>query len=258
MIFSCHLSFAQETETKDTTLIKEKSFKDRFFKNTGAALFTDIDILPLRDVTFSKHVSSGNYGGYVNFQGKYTGFSIAYFTYIYQLRYNVYEANEDFSLSVNAPLALGFSMFFSSNKSLADPVNPPVKNIGSENFGSGIGFFKLSVPLFFQLNYGNLATQTTAKDHGVTLGIGVDYQINPIFLLNMDDVSSNLSINRSNFIIPSMNIGYRLMTEKDIPMEINLKVGMGTSSTFTSMDGHTISQNPMSILLSWHTYIDYY
>lgn len=257
ILFSINFLSAQEIETKDTLTNNGTTFKSRFFQSNGMAYFTDVDIPPLRNVSYTYHVN----GSDINYSGKFYGYSFALLTYIHQFRYNIYEVNNDFSLSINSPLDVGFNMLFTLDQSLANatstPTNTSTSTGATGNMGAGVGFFKLSIPLYLQVNYGGIATQKTEMEKGVTFGIGIEYQLNPLFMLNVDDAVKNVKFDRSYFIIPSMNVGYRYLNKNQHAKEVNLKIGMGSSSSFTANNGNQISQTPLNVMLSWNTYLSY-
>ncbi len=246
----------------------QSNIKDKIFQSIGVSVFTDIDIMPLRDISYSKikHNIPTSSGGtsdvQINFSGKYFGTSVSYFTFVYGLRYNIYEPTKDFSVSLYAPLALGLNMFLGS--SIADPTNYTAVNkdylfYNDESDFAYLGFLKLAIPLYLQVNYGNISTMATEKEKGITGGIGFEYQINPIFAFTMNGESNkNDNFTKSSFLIPSMNIGYRYWGKNSDPKEVNLKVGLGAVSTYSGTDGTTkTSAAPFSVMLSFHKYLGY-
>ena len=257
LLISYQFSYAKETENRDTAIKEGKSFRDKFYQRSGFSLFTDFDISPVRDLSFTKNYSVNGNTVNQDYSGKYAGFSYSFFTYVYMLRYNLYEPVEDFSISLNAPMAFGLSMFINTQSyGSSQSLPPPFQDTYSPT--DGMGFLKLSIPMYLQFNYGNIATRSSVLEHGITAGIGFEYQINPIFMFPLDGELINPSFSKSSLLIPSVNIGYCFLTDAEVPVEVNLKLSLGSMQSFTSFDGRQqVSQSPMSVMLSWHRYVNF-
>ncbi len=256
VIFSIQSLIAQE----------KGSFGDRFYYHNGLSVFTDFDVTPIRDVKFTKSNYVNGTSQNIDYVGKYSGVTWSVFTYTSNFRLNVYQPNDDFSLSVNSHVAIGFGLYV-GYKAVADAVNysPSVfnnyYNPSTISSMDQIGFLKLSIPVFLQANYGNIATRSSGMETGVTAGVGFEYQLNPIFIFSGGEEISP-TFTRSSFLVPCFNVGYCYIGEtifqsNEVLREVNLKIGMGSSETYTGKNGAKISQSPMSVMLTWNTYIDY-
>ncbi len=213
--------------------------KDKFFQSLGFAYFTDFDKTPLRDWTAA------------NESGKYYGYSWTIVTAVYAPRINLYEPTQNLSFSIYAPIALGFNAFSISSSATTTKPNP---QSSSSSFGidNSYGYFKFALPVYLQMNFGNIATMATDMEKGFTAGIGFEYQINPIYMS-----TDSRTISKSTFLMPSMNIGYRYWNKNNNASEVNLKVGMGSSSSAVDIYGKTITGTPLSIMLSFHKFLNY-
>jgi len=256
VLLSFQITNAQESTTKDSMDTNGSEFKDRFFQCTGGTAFLDYDVTPLRDISYTRstYFSSTNTYADVNYTGKYSGLAWSFYTYIHTFRYNFYESSEDLSFSINAQPAIGISLF-SISQSLGNPNQ--INSVPSDHvFGGGVGFMKFSLPFYLQANFGNIATRNSGEEKGYTAGIGFEYQLNPIFMIT-DESTTNVNISKSSFIIPSFNFGYVYYNDKNVPREVNFRLGLGAKDTFRGIDGQSISQSSYSFMISFHRYIGF-
>jgi hypothetical protein len=201
---------AQEAETKDSASFEHTTFKDRFFHCSGYATITDFDRTGIRDVSYTRPQSLSGNPLDVNYSGKSSGISLSIFTYIHTFRFNIFEPSEDISLSINSPIAIGASVFIAAIN--GEPNNPAFDN----ELTGGIGFMKLSLLLYLQANFGNIATRFSSAEDGFTAGVGFEYQVNPIFVITEQNLK-NVTFPKSNFLMPSMNIGYIYLNHNNVP-----------------------------------------
>ncbi len=249
LLLSLQYIKAQEAETKDSNSFEHTTFKDRFFHCSGYAAITDFDRTGIHDVSYTRPQTLLGDPLDVNYSGKSSGISLGIYTYIHTFRFNIFEPSEDISLSINSPIAIGASIFIASINGV--PNNPAF----STDLTGGIGFMKLSLPLYLQANFGNIATRFSSEEDGFTAGIGFEYQVNPIFVITEQNLK-NVTFPKSNFLMPSMNVGYIYLDHNNVPHEINLKLGFGSTDN-SQYIFPALPDSHYNIMLSFHKYVNF-
>lgn len=162
-----------------------------------------------------------------------------------EMKYNVKEFNSDMALSVAASPGLGLM---------------------SSMFGTGNGVGNLKIPVYLQLDFGNLSTFESMKDKGFGIGLGIEYHNLGLFGGNSSDENNT---NVAPVIAPAARLGYRYFNRNNNSREIALKIGLpaktdaefetqiqnidGTFETITATEEVKIT----SVQLSWIVYFNY-
>jgi len=167
--------------------------------------------------------------------------NINLFTFTYSIRYNIYRINDDHSLSLNMPIALGL------NSILCDD--------GSR------GFLSLSVPLMLEFNSGAASNFSTLKWKGWMVGVGAEFNVFPLVSkeqYSYQDASLNVQTLKADhqWIQPAAEVAYRWINTDQNTREINLKVGYGNSEKVTEVDKVSTFQ-PFSAKLTYIFFINY-
>lgn len=218
-------AIAQEGSRESEGNEKKNNFSKKFFLAISTSTYTDIIISPLKYYngptgTFDPITSEPEYGE-IPYQTK--EFNI--FSMGIEPRFNLKDFNENFSLSISAPISIGIG---SSYSAAADEL--VVK--GTEGFGS------IQIPLLLKLNLGNGSTYTTQKDFGFSAGAG--FEMNKVGI-----ISSSSSANSYNkaFVLPCISTGFTFMRGNS-PMEINIKYSFGKlQSQDTDAHGKALLNN---------------
>ena len=121
-------------------------YTQKHFLGFGNAAFTDWAVA-------TAEAEPSEYTGIV--QSTY-GFS--FYTASGQFKYNVYEFNSELALSIGASPAFGFFIW------------------NGDELASTEGFGVLRVPLFVQLDIGNLSTFESTRSSGFGIGAGYQYE----------------------------------------------------------------------------------
>ena len=170
---------------------------------------------------------------------QYSNFNL--FTFTYSIRYNIYRINDDHSISLNIPIALGL------NSVLCDD--------GSR------GYLSLSVPLMLEFNSGAASNFSTLKWKGWMVGAGAEFNIFPLISKEQytyRDASSNLQTAKADhkWIQPAVEVAYRWINTDQNTREVNLKVGYGFSEQVTEVDKVSTYQ-PLTAKLTYVFFINY-
>lgn len=169
----------------------------------------------------------------------YSGFNL--FTFTYSIRYNLYRINDDHSLALNMPLALG--------------LNSMVCDDGSR------GFLSLSVPMMLEFNSGAASNFSTLKWKGWMVGIGAELNVFPLISSEqyayLDASLSHQTVKAGHeWIQPAAEVAYRWINTNQDAREINLKIGYGVPENVTEVDKISRFQ-PFSAKLTYLFYINY-
>jgi len=100
-------------------------------------------------------------------------------------RLNVLELESDQALSLSIQPYLGLS--FGNNRIFAQPTNI--------QFSDVFGFGNVGLPIYFNYHIGKNATHQSTANFGLTLSIGREYLLNPIFKWE-DTSTSSIPINK--------------------------------------------------------------
>jgi hypothetical protein len=169
----------------------------------------------------------------------YSGFNLLTFTY--SIRYNIVRFNDDHSLSLNMPVALGL------NSLLCDD--------GSR------GFLSLSAPLMLEFNSGAASNFSTLKWKGWMVGIGAEFNVFPLISSEQysyrDASLSQQTLKAGHeWIQPAAEVAYRWINTDQDAREINLKIGYGLPDKVTEVDRISRFQ-PFSAKLTYLFFINY-
>ncbi len=218
-------AIAQEGSRESEGKEKKNDLANKFFIAISTSTYTDIIISPLKyhygPTGIFDPITQERIYGDIPYQTK--EFNI--FSMGIEPRFNLKDFNENFSLSISAPISIGIG---SSYSAAADEL--VVK--GTEGFGS------IQIPLLLKLNLGNGSTYTTQKDFGFSAGAG--FEMNKVGI-----ISSSSSANSYNkaFVLPCISTGFTFMRGNS-PMEINIKYSFGKlQSQDTDAHGKALLNN---------------
>lgn len=189
-----------------------QALKDKMIHSWGWVLYTDALASPVKKVGTEY----------------YQGFGYSGLTFLYRLRYNVKEFDDNKALSIDAVPAFGFAL-----------------TTGDDG---GFGYFNL--PIIASMNFGVGATYNSSADKGGFVGLGLEYFKCPLVGL---DVSGNY---KSSWVQPVFSTGYRYWNRKNKLKEVNLKIGAGLSSVSNPNSELNINRS-FAIRLAWIRFINY-
>lgn len=163
------------------------------------------------------------------------------FTFTYAIRYNLFRINDDHSLSLDMPVALGL------NSVLCDD--------GTR------GFLSLSVPLMLEFNAGAASNFSTLKWKGWMIGVGAEFNMFPLISkekYSYSDAALNIHTVTADhkWVQPAIEVAYRWINTDQNTREINLKAGYGAPVKVAEVDKNSTYQ-PFSIKLTYLFFINY-
>lgn len=165
-----------------------------------------------------------------------TQFDFSIISLSLEMKYNVYEFNTDLALSVATSPSFGISTF-------------------EGGMSEASGFGNVRIPVYLQLDYGNLSTFESMKNFGV--GIGIGYQFDNYGLFGENETLS--------FGTVAARVGFRYFNRNNKSREIAIKAGLPKTYTrtheyFDSSDEaveSNLEQKITSFQLSWILYFNY-
>mgnify|MGYP006893392301 CR=1 FL=1 len=165
-----------------------------------------------------------------------TGVNLSGFEYGF--RKNIIDFN------VNSSLSVGFYPALSLSGSLSD------------NF-IGVGTVKL--PVYLELNMGNVSTWNTQMNKGFVVGLGIDYRITPLYLLHISTQNISTLNAETTYPMASFKIARRRMNKKGFARELALKLGVGLKSyaAGTVVNAEIPLNRPLSIDICYSKYINF-
>lgn len=157
-----------------------------------------------------------------------------------EMKYNLYEFNSDLAFSVASSPSIGIMI----NNNLGDNDNS--------------GFGNLRIPVYAQLDYGNLSTFESMKNFGI--GIGIGYQFDRY---NLFGDAEGISVGTV-----ATRLGIRYFNRNNKSREVALKVGLpktitDTYNTVVFENGDAVEREIeidtkiTSFQLSWILYFNY-
>ncbi|HXP53199.1 MAG TPA: hypothetical protein VN922_24865 [Bacteroidia bacterium] len=177
---------------------------------------------PLTNInSYEYNYSTGSYVETTSI-ARYTTF--VDFTLLFRVRYNITEMNNNMSLSVSVFPGLGLSASTSTF------------NGDNSSASGGTGALFLNIPVFIDLNIGNVATYSSDQDKGFVVGLGIEYTKAPLLATNPTgyiDARGDTGplVITSGWIEPVIELGYRYWNKKNKAKEFNLKFGYGGGFT---------------------------
>lgn len=195
----------------------------RFIIGYGLSVFTDLAIFDPEVPADQNEYSSGK-------STEFSGLSLSA-----EMKYNIMEFNSDLALSVASSPSVGIMT---------------IDNNTSTSFGN------LRLPLYVQLDFGNLSTFESMKNMGVGIGFGYEYDIYGL-IGDSDPISLGT---------PAARLGVRYFNRNNSAREIALKVGLPATGTVTkditdynSGETYTVSHDTKitAFQLSWILYFNY-
>jgi hypothetical protein len=172
----------------------------------------------------------------------YSGTNV--FTYEMGIRKNLFELDDDASISFGAYPAICLTMMFTYDDYLL-----------------GLGGLKL--PLYLEYNIGIGSTFYSEMDEGRTFGIGVDLRYMPIKALESNVFSSfeatNLNVTKGYYMV-SAKYGWRKYSKKGNLNEISGRLGVSLTPYESALGqiGEIASvDRPMSFELTFSRFIKY-
>lgn len=123
----------------------------------------------------------------------------------FNLRYNIKEVNENFSVGIGTTPTLGFLDYYTFIK--------------SENFALG----GLNIPLEFSINLGEGATYESPKEVGFAFKAGVDMNIHPLFTSRGTSFPENF---QKFSAFPHIAVAVRFFGNKDFLQEYFLRFNL--------------------------------
>jgi hypothetical protein len=189
-------------------------------------IFGPTVLLPQYDVTYIGDDINNDYNEMVlTPNGQYQKTSLAGIggSIAYQIRLTLIEFNKNSTFSLSIFPSLGITVAY-----------------GRNNEELGIGH--VALPAFLEYNFGTMSTFSFTKNHGITLGLGMEYIIFPLYLkyqrtenytYNMTD---NYTYNRS-WIQPSAYFSYKYLNRNGEYTAIILKTGVCVKEEFVNERG---------------------
>lgn len=204
----------------------KQSNAQKFFIGYGLSLYTDMAV-------FAPEPIEG--------QSMDASYNFSVISLSAEMKYNIYEFNSDLAFSVASSPSFGI-MISSSNS----------------DYYSNMGYGNLRIPIYAQLDYGNLSTFESMKNFGVGIGIGYQYDI-----YNLFGDAESISLGTVG-----TRLGIRYFNRNNKSREIAVKVGLPKTvktKTFSEMyiNGDYIKMEQeidtkiTSIQLSWILYFNY-
>jgi hypothetical protein len=160
-------------------------------------------------------------------------FNYDFVAFVFDVRYNLTEFNNNSSLSAAAVPDIGLGIGGGT----------------SGEFANALGILSFNLPVMVEYNIGNVSTYTADQDKGFVIGVGFEVTaapLIPIVHVAYTDVDNNTqTMAPANvWAEPCFELGYRHWNKNNKAKEINLKVGVGGKGAFTAR-------------LSWIKYIGY-
>ncbi|NOX48172.1 MAG: hypothetical protein GXO89_14460 [Chlorobi bacterium] len=231
-------------------MLNAQDFQDRFFRSRGLNLFgvtTPSTLFPVYDKTGS----SSNYTPTpYSLEHHFIGFGIGY---VYSFRFNIIELEDEKSFSVEVPLNLAYTSYFTYDNTV----------------GPDKGLMSFSAPIILQFNYGNGATYNSSNSVGLVAGFGLEYNLSPMFLESVKDknVGDMIPYNttyyeytkvKKSWVQPILQLGIRYWNRKNKLKEISLKYGFGGKKEWIkSADSGNDKNSSMSLQITFMRILNY-
>jgi hypothetical protein len=196
-----------------------QGIKDRFFTSFAITALADVNFGPLQEINYTGEYDNVAYKGYSK------DFALGILSYQYGIRLNLIEKGPDFSVGIYVPvtasLSTGNVKFLMDGKEYDNFTNTYENKSIEGDFST---FGRVSFPAFLQFNFGAGSTYQSDKEKGMTVGIGMDMSISPIFYFDSGvNNLENFKIKRFN-MMPAVNIGKRTTKGTEL-VEYNFKFG---------------------------------
>jgi len=196
-----------------------QGIKDRFFTNFSATAFADVNFGPLQEINYTNPNNNSTYNGYSK------DFAIGILSYQYGMRLNLIEKGPDFSVGIYVPVTASLSTGKVNYLMEGKVYDGFTGQFETKSLEGDLGTFgRISFPAFLQFSFGAGSTYQCDKEKGMTVGIGMDMSISPLFYFNsnLNDLE-NLKVKRFN-MMPAVNIGKRTTKGAEL-IEYNFKFG---------------------------------
>ncbi len=188
----------------------------KFFIGYGLSVYTDLAFLS----------TSEDLGG-----GSSNELGISLLSISAEMKYNIHEFNSETALSIAAS-----------------------PRIGMMTFGDFEGFGNFSIPIYAQIDFGNLSTYDSKKNSG--FGLGVGYQFDRYNLFGGEGFSAGSLALRG---------GYRYFNRNNKAREIAIKYALPTTveidteifDAFGDSETIPVEFNVSTVQLTWILYFNY-
>jgi len=221
--------------------LNAQSFNDKFFVSRGLFLIYENGPSTLSPVYERESSSfpwkeSGTYKA-----DNYVGAGLGY---QFSFRYNLYEIDDEMSVSASLPIGIGITSWSSTEYS-------------SDGFGS------LHIPLFVEFNYGNGATYSSSSNVGFVLGVGYQWDLMAVI---SDDVVDGYTSDKEKYdypqaekswFHPTVKLGVRYWSRNNKLREINIRYGFGSKEEWEDSNGASNSHSPLSLQISFLRTMNY-
>jgi hypothetical protein len=221
-----------------SNFISAQSSDNKIFHSTGASAFTDYMAGPVTANTILNPL--GSIYPTETFYTQFTGLS--YFTFIYNIRYNLSEPSPNSAFTASGSPALGLYIATST---------------GPQSNGAnlaGLGSFNL--PLLLGYEFGAGATYNSTANMGGFIRFGIEWTKAPMFTTG--DLAAGTEI-KTSWVEPAIQAGVRYWNRKNKLREINIKYGFGSSAPdkLATYYGTESFASAKTIRLSWLLFLNY-
>lgn len=212
---------------------------NRFYYHAyGATFLTDFGSGPITKTTYTLDP----YGlTPVKATGYYKEGWINITSAFYMARVNLFSMNDENAISLLVVPSFGYGI-----------IKIQFDNIMKANiYYAPMAMGTFTLPAFLSYEYGAGSTNNTVADNGFALRAGVEFVKSGL-------LEPEPEAYHSSFIQPAFSAAYRFWTKSNYLMEINLKYGFGSASSYDSQIVSQFKKSKSStIVLSFFRYINY-
>jgi len=188
--------------------------KDKLFHSIGTSYGTNYIQSPINPTT--RQTDSIYFSGIpVSYQDTFPfqQFLLGGLTFVYQLRYNLYEKTNDLALSISISPSFCIGKVFANESSSNEDV-----------------WGLLNIPILIHGEIGAGSTYMSSSEMGGFFALGIEYNQLPVFNFSEPKKQSGShSLFITKWIQPSLKFGIRYWNKNDRLRELTLKLGYGAN-----------------------------